>query len=153
MTTSREKKSFCRSVNQFKKHQIQICQHWDLINIVHINNAYPIFEWKAWLLLLPYTIRSYLGIPSCLLIGQMEWSKRPRYTAWVLHFEMCVSNAVRRSGLSGQDILLENNTLKCVYQMLPSDWPICLVLNYGLTGQGSSYMTEMSKRPKLYCRV
>ena len=33
--------------------------------------------------------------------------------------------------------LLEYNTLKGVYLMLPSDWPICLVLNSGLTGQGS----------------
>ena len=27
------------------------------------------------------TIGSYLGIPSCLLIGQIEWSKLPSYTA------------------------------------------------------------------------
>ena len=37
--------------------------------------------------------------------------------------------------------LLEYNTSKgvyqVVYQVLPSDWPICLVLNSGLTGQGS----------------
>ena len=41
-----------------------------------------IFKWKAYTTTTT-TIRSYLGIPSCLLIGQMEWSKWPRYTAWV----------------------------------------------------------------------
>ena len=53
----------------------------------------------------------------CINCCHMEWSKRPRYTAWVF--------------------------LKGVYQLLPSDWPICLVLNSGLTGQGSNPVQDL----------
>ena len=49
--------------------------------------------------------------------------------------KVCINCCWR--GLRGQEILLEYNTLKGVYQvmhqLLPSDWPICLVLNSGLT--------------------
>ena len=45
------------------------------------------------------------------------------------------------SCLTDEATLPEYNTLKgvcqVVYQFVPSDWPICLVLNSGLTGQGS----------------
>ena len=50
----------------------------------------------------------------------------------------CIQQLQNQSRLaSGQYILFEYNTLKGVYQLLPSDWPICLVLNSGVTGQGS----------------
>ena len=53
------------------------------------------------------------------------------------------------SCLNDQATLLEYNTLKgvcqVVYQLLPSDWPICLVLNSGLTGQGTQVPEKRKK--------
>ena len=53
-----------REPSSFKYLNLAIMCIWKLANFqIHI---FFIFKWKAY-------IRSYLGIPSCLLIGQKVW--------------------------------------------------------------------------------